>query len=249
MNPEPYLYKETLVWTMTTNGYKYLTLNLIKTIEQVKCPWKLLVVAADRESYSFFRNEGYAVVLYGKAQRTQETTISRWGSPQFQRYNFIKLDIAQTFAQNPSVKRCIYMDGDITLFNDFLPDLTARLDASPEVLLFQCDQKETGPCTATGCTNCCTGLIAWTHGHDQGVFDMTTPQWNEVRDDQAWVNRQLQAKKVPYVTLPRELYPNGAYINTIQDYPGAFLLHYNYRVANFKILEMKRLKKWVIPYL
>ena len=38
-------------------------------------------------------------------------------------------------------------------------------------------------------------------------------------------------------------------INSIQNYPGVFLLHYNHRVANFKILEMKRLKKWVIPYL
>ena len=250
MNPDPFLYKDTLVWTMTTNGYKYLTLNLIRTIQQAKCPWKLLVVAADRESFTFFRNEGLPVLLYSKAQRTQETAISRWGSPQFQRYNLIKLEIAQLFAQNAAVKRCVYMDGDITLFTDFLPDLTTRLDTEPEVLLFQCDQKETGPCTATGCTNCCTGLIAWAHGHDQGVFDTSNPQaWGEIRDDQVWVNKQLQAKKVPYKTLPREFYPNGAYINTIQDHPGAFLLHYNHRVANFKILEMKRLKKWIIPYL
>ena len=54
MNPDPFLYKDTLVWTMTTNGYKYLTLNLIRTIQQAKCPWKLLVVAADRESFTFF---------------------------------------------------------------------------------------------------------------------------------------------------------------------------------------------------
>ena len=128
MNPEPYLYKDTLIWTMTTNGYKYMTLNLIKTIEAAKCPWKLLVVAGDYESHAFFRKEGISVILYTKAQKTQETTISRWGSPQFQRYNFIKLDIAHTFSQNPKIKRCVYMDGDITLFNDFLPDLTMRLD-------------------------------------------------------------------------------------------------------------------------
>ena len=28
------------------------------------------------------------------------------------------------------------------------------------------------------------------------------------------------------------------YINTIQEHPGAFILHYNYRVGNSKILEM-----------
>jgi len=248
MNPEPYLYKETLVWTMTTNGYKFLTLNLIRTIEQAKCPWKLLVVAADRESYTFFRNEGLPVLLYEKAQRTMETAISRWGSPQFQRYNYIKLEIAHVFAKNPKVKRCVYMDGDITLFSDFLPDLTARLDASPETLFFQCDEKEPGLCTT--CPNCCTGFIAWSHGHDRGIFDNSNAQeWANYKDDQFWVNSQMRAKNVEYKTLPRELYPNGAYINTIQKHPGAFLLHYNHRVGNFKIVEMKRLKKWVIPYL
>jgi len=63
------------------------------------------------------------------------------------------------------------------------------------------------------------------------------------------VNKQLQAKKIPYVTLPRGLYPNGAYIDTLEELPGALLLHYNHRVGNAKILEMKRLNKWIIPYL
>jgi hypothetical protein len=248
MNPEPYLYQDTLIWTMTTNGYKYLTLNLIKTIEAAKCPWKLLVVAGDRESYTFFRNEGLPVILYTKAQRTRETGITAWGTLQFQKYNYIKLEIAHTFAQNPKIKRCVYMDGDITLFKDFIPDLTTRLDNEPEILFFQCDEKEPGLCVA--CYNCCTGFIAWSHGHDQGIFDTLNPQaWSEIRDDQVWVNKQLQMKKIPYKTLPRELYPNGAYINTIQEYPDAFLLHYNYRVGNSKILEMKRLKKWIIPYM
>jgi hypothetical protein len=250
MNPEPYLYNETLLWTMTTNGYKYLTLNLIRTIQQAKCPWRLLVVAADRESYTFFRNESLPVILFTNAPRTQEIGISRWGSPQFQRYNQIKLLIAHEFAQNPKIKRCVYMDGDITLFNDFLPEITMRLTVAPEVILFQCDQRERGPCTSTGCTNVCTGFIAWAHGHDQGVFDTSNSQaWGEVRDDQVWVNKQLQAKKIPYVTLPRGLYPNGAYIDTVQELPGALLLHYNHRVGNAKILEMKRLNKWIIPYL
>ena len=248
MNPEPYLYKDTLIWTMTTNGYKYMTLNLIKTIEAAKCPWKLLVVAGDYESHAFFRKEGISVILYTKAQKTQETTISRWGSPQFQRYNFIKLDIAHTFSQNPKIKRCVYMDGDITLFKDFLPDLTIRLDTEPETLFLQCDEKEPGLCEV--CRNCCTGFIAWSHGHDQGIFNTSTPEaWSKIRDDQVWVNTQLQTKNLSYKSLPRELYPNGAYINTIQEYPGAFILHYNHRVGNSKIIEMKRLKKWIIPYL
>jgi len=249
MNPVPYLHKETLVWTMTTNGYKYLTLNLITSIEATRAPWKLLVVAADKESYTFFRNEGLPVVLYSGAGHTNENAISRWGSPTFQKYNFIKLDIANEFAQNPAVKRCVYMDGDIVVFKDFLPDLVARLDAEPDTLFFQCDQKEVGECKPEGCQNCCTGLIAWSHGHDQGIFDNSNKKaWAEHPDDQVWVNKELRKGKIPYRTLPRPLYPNGAYISTIAAYPDAFFLHFNHRVANMKLVEMKRLGKWLIPY-
>ncbi len=252
MNVAPYLYKGTLVWTLTTNGYKYITLNLIKTIERTKAPWRLVVVCGDKESYRFFRNEGFAAILYTEAKTTAEVGIARWGSPTFQRYNRIKLDILNQFAKNESIQKCIYIDGDIVVYKDFLEDITERLNKNLERIYFQCDHKDKGSCKEKdpeGCQNCCTGFIAWSQGADKGIFDVNSQStWQEIHDDQVWVNKALREGKVKYDTVPREFYPNGAYISSIGDYPDAYLLHFNHRVGNAKIAEIKRLGQWIIPY-
>ena len=234
---------------MTTNGYKYLTLNLIRTIERAKAPWRLLVVACDKESYIFFKREGLAVIQYENAQHTNEMMMARWGSPNFQKYNGIKLFLLNKFAKHPSVKQCVFMDGDIVLFRDFLPDLLERLEQNPDTLFFQCDQKEKGPCSKGGCINCCTGFIAWKQGADKDIFNVNNPErWNQNRDDQCWVNNILHEGQHKFQTLPRELYPNGAYIEGFKELESPFLLHFNHRVANAKIVEMKKINQWIIPY-
>lgn len=48
-----------LTWTMTTNGYKFYTLNLVVWLRDIaKIPWRLLIVCCDYESLSFFRERG-----------------------------------------------------------------------------------------------------------------------------------------------------------------------------------------------
>lgn len=238
-----------LVFTMTTNGYKYLTLNLYKSIERLKVPWQLVVIACDKESYNFFKREVIPVELYTKATSTNEIGIAKWGTPQFQKYNYIKLDILNTFAKNEKIQNCVYIDGDIVVYKDFLSDIVARLDAKPETLLFQCDEKEPTGCSENGCPNCCTGFIAWRHGADKGIFDTSdAKKWKERHDDQCWVNNEIKEKMLPFETLPRNLYPNGSYIPLINTLPDAFLLHFNYRVGNTKVMEMKKLGQWLIPY-
>ena len=252
MDPKSYLFKGTLVWTLTTNGYKYITLNLLRTIERAKVPWRLVVVCGDKESYRFFRNEGFAALLYTEAKTSAEIGIARWGSPTFQRYNRMKLDILHQFAKHEQVQKCIYLDGDIVVFKDFLSDIEGRLDTNPDTIFFQCDHKEKGSCKdkdPNGCQNCCTGFIAWSHGADNGIFDVNSQaSWQEIHDDQVWVNKALREGKVKYDTVPRELYPNGAYISSINEFPDAYFLHFNHRVGNAKVAEIKRVGQWIIPY-
>ena len=252
MNPEPFLKNGTLVWTLTTNGYKFITLNLIRSIERHKVGWRPVVVAGDKDSYVFFRREGIATLLYPKAEHTREMQITKWGTEQFSKYNFIKLYVLNEFAKNPAVKKCIYMDGDIVVFRDFVPDLEARLEANPETILIQCDEKGQGPCDLSGngyCWNCCTGFIAWSHGADKGMFAVPNQAaWKERPDDQVWVNHQLRTQGIAHKTLERELYPNGAYITSIRDLKEPFLLHFNWRVGQAKINDMKRLGEWLVPY-
>ena len=37
---EPFLHEKTLVFTVTSDGYKYYTWNLYKLLERCKVPWK-----------------------------------------------------------------------------------------------------------------------------------------------------------------------------------------------------------------
>jgi hypothetical protein len=238
-----------LVWTMTTNGYKYLTLNLYTSIQRLKVPWNLMIVACDKESYNFFKRESIPVVLYPNAGATAEMNIARWGSPNFSKYNFMKLNCLSMFAKNPLIQTCVYLDGDIVIFKDFMPDILSRLDTAPETLLFQCDEKEPTVCSPGGCINCCTGFIAWRHGADKGVFTVNdSKKWSEHPDDQLWVNRELRAFSISYITVPRNLYPNGVFIPVIKTLAAPFLLHFNHRVGPTKIVEMKKLGHWLIPY-
>lgn len=71
--------------------------------------------------------------------------------------------------------------------------------------------------------------------------------WAAAPEDQRWVNTTLQGTSIPYNTLPRDLYPNGVFVDA---QPANFLvLHYNWMVGNAKILKMKKNGHWIIPYM
>lgn len=232
----------TLVWTLTTNGYKYLTLNLIKHLERQKVSWRLLVVCADRASYRFFQTESIPCILYKQKQQQQETTsILLFGSKPFQDINRVKLDILHEFANNKDIHTCVYMDGDIVVFRDFLPDILERLAYSP--LLFQCDDHEPDVCKGI-----CTGFLAFRQGADQGCFALTDSLlWRETPEDQVYVSKVLEQKSIPFALLPRGLYPNGVFLKYVPK--EAYILHYNHMVGNIKVVQMKATKQWIIPYL
>jgi hypothetical protein len=69
-------------------------------------------------------------------------------------------------------------------------------------------------------------------------------KWAEAPEDQRWVNTKLAG--VTYQTLPRDLYPNGVFV---ENQPAFLLLHYNHYVGASKILKMKKYGHWIIPYL
>jgi hypothetical protein len=244
MDLTKFLYDGCLVWTLTTSGYKFFTLNLYRHLQAARVPWKLAIVCADHPSYRFFLNEGIPCLLYPKAQRESLGQLLLFGSRPFQEINLVKLDVLNTFAQMESIDTCVYLDGDIVVKADFLPDIRARLQHTP--LLFQCDEQE--KTCKSPCRNCCTGLIAWRHGTEGGIFKMSDKTtWSAAPEDQRWVNAQLVKTGLRYGTLPRNLYPNGVFV---EDQPPDFMiLHYNWLVGNSKILKMKKHGHWLLSYM
>ena len=240
----------TLVFTLTSNGYKYYTMNLVEHLKRAKVPWRLCIICADKPSQQFLRGQGVTALLAPTILRDTGPEISRFGTTDFQRLNRLKLDLLHMFVLNPDIKHGIYMDGDIAVYNDFVPDMIERLSTSP--LLLQCDELTRLDCS--GCPNACTGFIGWSHGVSPSIFHVTPATfdiWRSRPEDQVFVNAMMQREAAPFKTLPRDLYPNGQFTRLYSPASPlkgiAKLLHYNFLVGPDKQRRMKANGDWLIP--
>jgi hypothetical protein len=237
-------------WTLTSNGYKYMTWNLALQWAQVVKGVPLCIVCADKPSYQFLQREGISCVLWDEALMDFGPQIVPFGSRQFSTLNRLKLKLLDVFATNPEVQQCLYLDGDIAVYQDIVADIKEKLKEAP--LWMPCDEQRF-ECSAAACPNVCTGLIAWSHGADKGIFKINNQElWSAKPEDQVWVNIALQRTWTPYAVLPRDLYPNGARLTKTHMTPElkekAICLHYNWRVGDVKKADMKRFGDWLLPY-
>ena len=244
-----------LVFTLTNNGYKYFTLNLVEHLRRAAVPWKLCIICADASSYRFFQGQNVPCVKASSLLLETGAEISPFGTVNFQRLNRKKLDLLAEFLTNPAIKYGIYMDGDIAVYNDFVPDIIGRFAASTERLFLQCDEFGLADCSGCPCINGCTGFIAWSHGLDPKIFRVTGETfdlWRRTPEDQVFVNEMLRRERVSWRTLPRTTYPNGQFINTYRANPhkriNTMLLHYNYTVGMDKQRKMKINGDWIIQF-
>jgi hypothetical protein len=251
MNYNPFIKDNFLVWTMTTNGYKYLTLNLYESLKKSNVPWKLMIICVDRESYNFFISMNVSAIYY-KPKNTIPlgTSPSQFGSDTFMSFNKIKLDLIEEIRLEApkQVEYITYMDGDIVVFKDFMPYIKEQIDLSNNIILFQNDDLYQQPNTRA---NGCTGFFTIKRSFlIQSPFYLDNLNlWKMLREDQIWVNKKLIEYNIPFDYFKRDLFPNGVYLKdgrwkTTQPY----LIHYNHIVGNTKALMMKRNKHWYIVY-
>ena len=115
------------VWTLTSNGYKYYTLNLLESLKKIGVQWSLHVYCADRASYTFFKREGWSNIhMIEQPMPDAGAGVVKFGTERFQTLNRKKLDQLRKFALDETLDYCIYMDGDIAVYRDFLPDILGR---------------------------------------------------------------------------------------------------------------------------
>ena len=249
----------TLIFTLTSNGYKFLTLNLVRMIQALRVPWTLCIICADAAAHTFFTQEGIPCIRAPGAAGTAPPQIVPFGTRQFQQLNRMKLTLLTSLINLPEVRQGIYLDGDIAVYRDFVPDAEARLAAAPDVIMLQCDERSRVDCSGTsapGCPILCTGLIAWAHGVSAEPFRLGTPEaeavWSACPEDQPFVNRRLAELGLAARSFPRSLYPNGAFTSLFSrgstKKGEALLLHYNYLVGDMKPKKMRANGDWIIPY-
>jgi hypothetical protein len=256
---QPFLTREgTLVFTLTSNGYKLLTWNLVTMLRGLRVPWKLCVVCADAASYRFFRQEGVPCLQLRMTLPEYGPNVVPFGTRQFQALNRKKLELLAWVAGQPEVRQAIYIDGDIAVYADFVEDIETRLAAAgaPQIL-FQCDEQTRLDCSGGAvCPNRCTGCFAWRAPLDPATFQIQGAElervWRDRPEDQPFVGHMVQLFGLQVGTLPRNLYPNGMYASLFgRDSPlkrGAKLLHYNWMVGGMKQKRMAANGDWLLPY-
>lgn len=239
----------TLVWTMTTNGYKYYTLNLVQSIRAAKLPWTLCVICVDAESQAFLRGQQVATVLYSELIPRGQIDLSSWHTNTFHMITRFKLSIMDELYKNSTVKTIVYLDGDIVVKKDFVPWIHPNTHSN--TWYFQCDENTEVPCSAPNdCPNFCTGCIFFKKGEvplESNPFEVNRQVWNACTNnhDQEYVQKRIRDLGLPFETLDRLAFPNG---KMIKHSPEPFLRHYNYRIGSSKKEGMKRRGDWLLPY-
>lgn len=263
---DPFITEKTLVFTVTSDGYKFYTWNLYKMLQQLKVPWKLCILCLDRESKEFFdRIAQIPSRLYlMPGDRVMHKEPVRFGTTPFKRMNRMKIQALQELSQRSELDRLIFMDSDIAVFKDFVPYFTDLLQTEP--LVFQCDEnineslqpQDRGSgsfaCSnASNCTNPCTGVIGMllnseTRPKFRELYKIVSEQWRPALTDQDYIANRLKAMALSYSTLPRGDFPNGIFLaNNKYKETNPYLVHFNYIVGKMKQRIMMEKDCWLLP--
>jgi hypothetical protein len=253
---DPFVKDKTLVFTVTSDGYKYYTWNLYKMLQELKVPWKLCILCLDRECKEFFdRIAQIPSRLYlMPGQHIQHKDPVRFGTPAFKRMNRMKIKALEDLSQRPELDRLIFLDSDIAVFKDFVPYFTEKF--LTDSLLFQCDENITGSFECSNlhaCTNPCTGVIgmaltAETRPLLKALYKLDAPTWETALTDQDYIASRLTALQTPFAILPRPDFPNGIFLANDRYKQGdPYLVHYNYIIGKNKKSKMIEKECWTLP--
>jgi hypothetical protein len=253
---DPFVHDKTLVFTVTSDGYKYYTWNLYKMLQTLKLPWKLCILCLDKESNDFLNRIAQipSRLFTMPGDRIQHKEPVRFGTTAFKRMNRMKLKALQELSQRPELETLIFMDSDIAVFKDFVPYLRESLQTNP--LLFQCDENSSGSFECSDrneCKNPCTGVIAMalteeTRPKLKDLYKVESESWTKALTDQDYIANRLLQLTLPYATLLRGDFPNGIFLAKDRyKETNPYLVHFNYIIGKTKQRFMIEKECWVLP--
>ena len=247
---DSFLYQKNLVFTVTSDGYKYLTWNLWLLLQRLHVPWKLCILCLDRESQEFFSKIAMipSRLFLMPSSSHEHKRPCLFGSQTFKRMNRMKLKALEELSARSDIEILIFLDSDISVFRDPVPYFLESLQTNS--ILFQCDENASFDCSnPSACPNPCSGVIALrTSAEIAKIFSIEDDLWKSALTDQDYILTQIQKTKTPYATLPRELFPNGIFLsgNRYQE-KDPYLVHFNYIVGMDKVRSMKQKECWLVP--
>jgi hypothetical protein len=253
---DPFLYEKTLVFTVTSDGYKYYTWNLYKMLQALKVSWKLCILCLDRESNDFMNRIAQipSRLFLMQGDRIHHKEPVRFGTAPFKRMNRMKIKALQELSQRDELDTLIFIDSDIAVFRDFMPSLKETLQKTP--LVFQCDENIPGSYACSNesaCLNPCTGVIGMALTPEsrptlKNLYKIDSEAWSVAVTDQDYIANRMKALGIPYWTLQRDLFPNGIFLSKDKYKEGnPYLVHFNYIVGKMKQRIMMEKECWTLP--
>ncbi len=230
----------TLVFTVTTFGYRFYTHNLWIQMERVGAQ-RPLILCLDGESLAYFNSQNVPAQLYNSVGTgANQRGPAIFGSQAFKKFNALKIQALKDLSTAAGVRQLIYLDSDIGLYRNPVPYFEERLAEAP--LWFQCDEGEARPC-AEPCSNACTGVIAIRVADvPANLFVVEPRHWLGATTDQDYINDRMLTLRVPFRTLTRPLFPNGVWTPG----PPAYLFHFNYCLGDEKVARMRAAGLWFV---
>ena len=246
--------KGCIVWTMTTSGYTWYTLNLYTWLKTVaKVPWTLCIICCDDAAEAFFRRQQIPYVSWKEPGRRVQDGMAAFGTPSFEKCNKQKVSILEWFTKSYStcgIEHSLYLDGDIVVRKDPWPLLLKRFGETKVNMLFQCEcfNVESHEDEAN-CGVICSGVIAAKHSPEQAnLYTWEKDLWElSEKQDQPFIAKRLEATATPFGMLSRRDFGNGAWQKSGKWKDDDWcLLHYNYFVSGSKRTAMKAENHWLV---
>lgn len=232
--------------TLTNDGYMKFTENLLISMKKLGIETKLKIYCIGEKSFKFFSdnyskneleqidtNEDFlkSWVEYKACQNPDEEGKKKWASITSYKMYAIHNELIQG-------NDIIFTDGDIVFERDPITYMMEKIKDND--LLIQNDSHTiTKKCMCTG--------IMYMRSNDYTReitnFENINENIDKFTNDQQYLRRYEKSMKVEYLDL--NLFPNGLYYRRNKP-TSAYMIHFNYDVAEQKIKRMKSFNKWYV---
>ena len=232
--------------TLTNNGYKELTCNLIYTLKKLGIDDLLKIYCIGEESYNYFqKNYTNSESVLVNPKESHLSTWCQYYAMQNPNEEGKKIWADLTSYKFYSIHNelvngndVIFVDGDIIFNKNPIPHLLSNIKDN-DLLIQNDEQSDDNP-------RMCTGffyLKSTPYTINMSNFENITKNISTFTNDQQYLRRHENNMKVSYLKLAE--FPNGKYWR--ENLPKEhYIIHFNYDTGTHKINRMKKYNHWYI---
>jgi len=223
--------------TYTNFGHTEMCRNMVRSFRKVNSYTPITIFCMDIESKDALESEGHECIVIDYKKCNSEAMD--WGTLDYRDLIQNKFFIIKE--QMEKYGDVIFCDSDLFYFQDPVPYIEGELEVADVVC--QTDPPHTA---------ICTGFLGLRPSEaSYRVIDMVNdynPDTDGIFDDQLRFIRYCVETRIPVVTLPQELFPNGnTFFNEGNECPNKYLIHANYMIGyETKVNALKNAGAWIV---